>query len=181
MTSPRKIKFLDPKEIEDTIAEIADLARSQGIEVALVGGVAMEIYGADQLTMGIDVAARVPLRGLIALQTLSFGGYAGTTIEGKHPINVIVRRDEYSSLYEAALDLAVDVGLPLRVVMPEYLAALKMAANRDKDQGDLRKLIELGVLDHDLTRSLVKKYLGEYAARELDSVCDEIAWKKSKE
>jgi len=181
MPNPHKIKFLDPREIEDTISEIAELAHSQGIEVALVGGVAMEIYGSDRLTRDVDVAAREPLHDLVPLHRLAFGGFACETKHKKHPVDVIVRQDDYAPLYEAALDRAVDLGLPLRVVTVEYLAALKMAANRDKDQGDLKKLIKLEVLDLSLARSIIKKYLGEYAAREFDSVCEEVAWRRSKE
>ena len=180
MSNPRKIKFLDPREIEDTISEVAELARSQGIEVALVGGVAMEIYGSDRLTKDVDVASREPLRDIVRLRPLSFGGHACLTARTKHPVDIIVRQDDYAALYDSALDRAVDVGLPLRVVTAEYLAALKMAANRDKDQGDLKKLVELSVLDLGLARSIIKKYLGEYAAREFDSLCEEVAWRRSK-
>jgi predicted nucleotidyltransferase len=179
MTKTRP-KFLDPREIDEAIAEVAQIALSEGVDVALIGGAAMAAYGSDRLTKDVDFASLAPLAALTTTRSLSFGGYAARTPAG-HPVDVVVRSDEYQALYDEAVDASADVGLPVRVVLPEHLAALKMAAAREKDVLDLKTLVRLGVLDLPRTRSIVKKHLGEYAARELDSLVDEVAWEESRE
>lgn len=176
----RRVKFLNPGDVEEAIGEIAEIARREGLDAVLVGGVAMSVYGSDRLTSDVDVACRKYLRGLRKLKELSFGGFSAKSPAG-HPVDVIVRGDAYHLLYEEAIDNSLDEGLPLPVVSPEYLAALKMAAARDKDMLDLRKLFDLGVLDVAKTRSIIKRHLGEYACREWDSLISEFEWKATKE
>jgi hypothetical protein len=181
MTSRRaKIKFLDPGDIEEAIAELARISERTGIDAVLVGGVAMSAYGSDRLTKDVDVACLECLPGMKKLKDLSFGGISAKSPSG-HPVDIIVREDSYRDLYEAAIESAQDEGLALPVVSPEYLAALKMAAARDKDTLDLETLFRLGVLDMGKTRSIIKQYLGEYAAREWDSLISEFEWKLSRE
>lgn len=175
-----RVKFLNPDAIEETVAEIAEIAQREGIETALVGGVAMAVYGSDRLTKDVDVACRDEiLPGMKKLKNLSFGGISAESSAG-HPVDIIVRDDAYRSLYIAAIENARDEGLALPVVSPEYLAALKMAAARDKDVLDLETLLQLGVLDVAKTRSIIKQYLGEYASREWDSLVSETEWKTSR-
>jgi hypothetical protein len=176
----KRVKFLNPGDIEEAIEEIAAIARRERTDAVLVGGVAMSVYGSDRLTKDVDVACRDNLRGLKKLKELSFGGVSATSPAG-HPVDVIVRSDAYHLLYEAAIENALDEGLPLPVASPEYLAALKMAAARDKDVLDLETLFRLGVLDVAKTRSIIRQYLGEYAAREWDSLISEFEWKASRE
>jgi hypothetical protein len=173
-------KFLELREMDEAISEVAELARREQVRIALVGGAAMEIYGSDRMAKDVDFASLAHLSELTIVSPLPFGGYAGLSRSG-HPVNVIVRSDEYAPLYEEAIDHAVADNLLVPVVGPEYLAALKMAAGREKDELDLRTLIRLGVLDLPKTRKIVRQHLGEYAARSLDSFCDEVAWLKSRE
>lgn len=182
MTSKKKrVKFLDPADVEEAVAEVAASAARSMADVVLVGGVAMAVYGSDRLTKDVDVASRGEhLLGLKRLRQLSFGGYAARTPSG-HLVDVVVRDDEYRPLYLAAIGDARDEGLPLRVVSPEYLTALKMAAARDKDFLDVEALLGLGVLDLTETRFIIRRYLGEYAAREWDSLVAEFEWKSSRE
>lgn len=183
MTSKRaRVKFLNPDDVDETIAEVAAIAARSKVDVALVGGVAMSVYGSDRLTKDVDVACRDEgLPELEQLKKLSFGGYSTKSSAG-HPVDVIVREDAYRPLYvEAIEDARWEEGLPLRVVSPEYLAALKMAAARDKDVLDLGELLRLGVLDLPKTRSIIRQHLGEYAAREWDSLVAEFEWKSSRE
>ena len=181
MTTRRaKIKFLNPDDIEEAIAEIAMISAQTGIKTVLVGGVAMSVYGSDRLTKDVDVACRDEyLPGLKILGNLSFGGVSTKSPSG-HSMDVIVRDDAYRSLYIAAIENARDEGLALPVVSPEYLAALKMAAARDKDILDLKTLVRLRVINIKKTRSIIQQYLGEYAAREWDSLISEFEWKSSR-
>jgi hypothetical protein len=178
---PPKIKFLDPRDIERTIAEIAEISRREDIETALVGGVAMMAYGSDRLTKNVDVACRDEyLPGMKRVKDLSFGGISARSPSGV-PVDIIVRSDEYRALYVEAIEGARDVGLPLPVVSPDYLAALKMAAARDKDQLDLDTLLRLAVLDANETRSIIRRHLGVYASRVWDALVAESAWRASRE
>jgi len=173
-------RFLDLKEMEEAISEISEMARGERTRIVLVGGAAMEIYGSDRMAKDVDFASRAHLSQLTIVRPLSFGGCSGRSRSG-HPVNIIVRCDEYAPLYAEAIDRAVDSGLLVPVVDPDYLAALKMAAGREKDELDLRTLIRLGMIDHHKTRKIVKTHLGEYAARSLDSLREEVAWLKSRE
>ena len=173
-------RFLDPKAMEEAILEVAEMARHEQTRVVLIGGAAMAFYGSDRLTIDVDFASLAHLSELTIVRPLSFGGYAGRSRSG-HPVDIIIRCDEYAPLYAEAIDRAVYAGLPVPVVDPDHLAALKMAAGREKDELDLKTLIRLGVLNHHKTRRIVKTHLGEYAARTLDSLCEEVAWLKSRE
>ena len=42
---------------------------------------------------------------------------------------------------------------------------------------DLETLLRLGVLDVAKARAIIRQHLGEYAAREWDSLAAEVAWK----
>ena len=177
----KRIKFLHPDDIEETIAELAEISMRAGMEAALVGGVAMSVYGSDRLTRDVDIACRDGmLPRMRKLKALSFGGISSRSASG-HPVDIIVRNDAYRGLYDDAILHAQDEGLALPVVSPEYLAALKMAAARDKDRLDLETLLRLKVLDLKKTRSIIGTYLGEYAAREWDSLISEFEWKSSRE
>ena len=177
----KKAKFLDPVEIEEAILEVSKLAAAKHIEVALIGGVAMELLGSDRLTKDVDFVCSDVIPRIKALHPLSFGGIAGKSPKG-HPIDLVVRDDDYAPLYEEALDRAVSrFDLPVKVVRPEHLAAMKMASGRDKDELDLKMLIRLGVLSTDKTVDVIRRHLGLYAEQEFKSLCDEVEWLKSRE
>lgn len=177
----KRTKFLDPKDIDEAIAEAAEAAHLGKVETAILGGVAMIVHGSDRLTKDVDVACRDEyLPGMKPVKALMFGGAATLTPKG-HPLDIIVRSDDYRDLYIAAIEHARDEGLALPVVTPEYLAALKMAAARDKDELDLKTLIRLGVLDLNQTRDIIREHLGRYAAKAFDALCNEIEWMKSRE
>jgi hypothetical protein len=37
-------KFLNPEAVEEAIAEVARVAKAEGVDVALIGGVAMKVF-----------------------------------------------------------------------------------------------------------------------------------------
>jgi hypothetical protein len=181
VTVTKRVKYLDPREIDETLAEVAKIARRENVDVAVVGGVAMMVYGSDRLTKDVDVASVDEyLPGLEEVRQLSFGGVVVRTPRGRE-FDLIVREDEYRELYNAAVDSARDEGLPLRVITPEYLLATKMAAARDKDLLDVKFLVGSGVVDLKAARQIVREHLGEYAARELDAMVAEVEWRKGRQ
>lgn len=179
LTMSSRVKYLDPKEIDETLAELAEISSREAADVAVVGGVAMMVYGFDRLTMGVDVASDGYLLVLDEVRQLTFGGMVARTPGGRE-VGLIVRDDEYEQLYAQAVEAARDEGLPLRVVTPEYLLALKMAAARDEDVLDVKFLLGAGVVDLKAARRIVREHLGEYAARELDAMAAEVEWRKNR-
>lgn len=184
MPEAKRVRFLDPADVSQAIAEIARLSLEGGIdldELAIIGGVAMVAHGSDRFTRDVDLASYDDLPpGLRIVKQLAFGGVSALTPAG-HPVDVVVRSDDYRDLYCDAIDHATDVGFPLRVVTAEFLVALKMAAARDKDVLDLKKLVSLGIVNLAAAREIVGEHLGRYAARELDKIVVEVAWLKSRE
>jgi len=177
-----KKRFLNPQDVEDAIVEVARIAQKENISVALIGGVAMEIFGSDRMTKDIDfVCSAMPSSGIIPKRTLSFGGISGSTKHG-HPVDLVVRNDVYEALYDEALAQAIEhEDLPVKLVTPPYLAAMKMAAGRDKDEMDLKTLMHLHVLDLNQTIDIIKRHLGVYAVQEFRALLDEIAWRETRE
>jgi predicted nucleotidyltransferase len=173
-------KFLNPADIEAALVEVAAKAAERGTSVALIGGVAMSLLGSDRMTTDVDIAASDPIGTFRFRHILSFGGEAVTTSQG-HPVDIVVRTDDYAGLYEEAIRTArEESGLPVKVVLPEYLVAMKMVAGRDKDESDLKTVIRLKAVTFDGAVKVVRKYLGVYAVQELQRLFDEVAWLTSR-
>jgi hypothetical protein len=172
---PKKRKFLSIEDLNAAAGAIFRTAKRQGIKVAAVGGYACQLYGSPRLTVDLDViASDGPIKGLLVGKALTFGGYQTKALGV--PIDVILRDDDYEKLYFDALRTAVkDTVAGIFVVRPEYLAAMKLAAARGKDDLDLKFLI-VNVVDVVKTRAVIKKQLGSYAADEFDRVVDEALW-----
>lgn len=180
MSSRKKRRFLDPREIERGIDEVARLAREQEVRVALIGGAALQLFGSDRLTKDVDIAASDRIEGIEILGPLDFGGVSGRTPSGV-PIDMVIRKDKYAPLYEAAIDQAARVeGVPIPVVTPEFLIPLKMVAGRLKDDADLEFLLLDSDVDYEQARAIVEKFLGLYAADDLDRLRDEFRWRRER-
>lgn len=180
MSSPSRHRFLSPDLLVEAVGEVAALARREGVRIALIGGFALQLHGSDRLTGDIDIAADARLRALPRGKALSFGGEATQAPNGV-PVDWVLRDDDFAPLYDEAVARAVRVrGVPALVARPEHLVAMKMVAGRTRDTADLEFLLGAGVADPSKARTVVKKHLGPYAARELDRLAEEIAWKTSR-
>jgi hypothetical protein len=179
VTMTRK-KFLSWEDIDAALSEVAAKALEHDTDVALIGGVAMALLGSDRLTADVDFASSMVIPGFQHQHDLSFGGEAVSTSLG-HPVDFVVRTDDYADLYRMAIRTAEkEPGIPVKVVKPEYLAAMKMAAGRDKDESDLKTLIRLKMVTFDGAAKVVRKHLGVYAVQELRNLFDEVAWLASR-
>jgi hypothetical protein len=165
-------------ELLDAAAEVAEAAAAGRESVALAGGLAMQVWGSPRLTADLDVVAQTGLG--YSGESLSFGGVR--SLIGHVPVDVIVRADEYRSLYEAALRDAVSVDdVPaILVIEPEYLVAMKMVAGRPKDESDVRYLVLLDDFDGSRAEAIVREYLGPYAVREYRSLVAEAKWRRER-
>jgi hypothetical protein len=181
-------KYLCLNQIESALLEIAALPDTAGVRVAVSGGIAMQVYGSDRLSMSIEFLADRIFDGINVQRALSFGGIVGLTVKSQIPVSVIVRNrgnrnDDSRHLYEEALDAAE----PLQelcgalVVTPEYLAALKFNAGQVKDEEDLNFLIRNRVIDIPLTEDIIARLMGSYASRKFQSAVDEVEWKRERD
>jgi hypothetical protein len=170
-------RMLNVDQIDNAITEIAAACAAEGVSAVLIGGVAMHHYGSDRFTADVDFAARQPLAALPASNDLSFGGYQAQTPSGV-PVAWVIRNDDFADLFAEATEYPRRLeGVPVPVVSPEYLVAMKMVARRPKDLLDLQALLTLGVVDNTKALGIVKRLLGAYAAEDLRSHIAEAEWR----
>jgi len=163
-------KLLSPSEIESAIVEIDLLAKKEGTSVALAGGCAMFVYGSTRLTTDVDFLAADLISSLPRGKSLTFGGVATITPSGV-PVDLIVRNDDYESLYDAALGaarVATFQGVRVRVVTAEYLLVLKLAAARPKDGEDFKFLVTEAGVNVARAKKIAREHLGVYATHDLE-------------
>jgi len=153
-------KAYSPERIDEAAAQVARLADRAGVRVGLCGGLALQAFGSQRLTKNVDFIAQLPIDGLPIVRKLTFGGMETVAPNGV-PVNVIVRDDDYRGLYESALASATKrSGTPCPIASAEYLAAMKLAARRQRDLVDLHWLIVAGGLDLHLTRKIIGQFVG---------------------
>lgn len=175
MTRP----LLGLTQLMDAVANLHFFACDAGVSIALVGGLAMNLYGSDRLTADVDIIAERRIPALIRRKPLAFGGH--TSVINDVPTDVIIRVDDYAALYEEALVQAMPrADCPIRVVTPEFLLAMKLASGRAKDEQDIAYLLTSRVVDVPKARAVIRTYLGAYAAHDFDSVVSEVEWKQTR-
>jgi hypothetical protein len=148
--------------------------------------------GQHEYTKDVDVAiAREDERAVRAwfsdrglrVSELSIGGI--NYREGEVRLDFIHRACEhgdFSGLFSAAVHAAIargemgDVGggILLPLVPPEYLVAMKILTMEPKDERDAGRLLMRAPLDLDLTREVVRKYLGPLGASRLEVILRQI-------
>lgn len=154
------LDLLDAESATEAIRAVDEIAKANGIEWALVGGLAMAIYGSDRTTKDIDIIADrlLPLENQGLLRQ---GGerYVIQTNKKAVAVDWIIRKDEFKQLFQAALAESVRV-TDVPILTPEWLVILKFIAGRFKDQEDAVFLLSRkGLVD----RALIKeKIVGHY-------------------
>jgi hypothetical protein len=130
-------EMIDTETGLKTVKKIAETADAESTEWALIGGIAMHLYGSGRLTRDVDLIASRTI-SLPAVRPLSFGGERYTVkVEDRNvAVDWIVRRDNARRFYEIALSEAVLLPNGIKVVTPEWLIILKFIAGRYKDQED---------------------------------------------
>ena len=179
--TPRDIHTLTPKQMDAAAQEVARRASAQGVYSALIGGYALALYGSPRFTRDVDFAATAEIEGIPVTGRITFGGIHLRTRRG---VNVCwtVRDDDYAELYREAVDMSDPVaGRAYRVVTIPYLAAMKLAARRDKDAEDLKFLIGHEEMNIAKTRKLIRRILGAFAAEEFDLQVQEARWLAGRE
>ena len=145
--------------------KIGEIARSENVVWALVGGVAMYLYGSPRLTKDVDIIAS-KFVSLTANAPLTFGGNNYIVEVGKYKVAVdwIVRSDGYAKYYRAALAEAVVFPNGMRLISPEWLLILKMFAGRQKDYDDAVFLLkEKNLVNRTKVKEIIVRVGGEDA------------------
>lgn len=161
------IKESLPTEVGVRAAEfVAEVAKDNDIVIALAGGIAMHVYGFTRATTDVDMLARAVLP-LERLSELSFGGESYQVEVGGRTVSVdvIVRNDELTKIYETALQQAKETDIGLRIISPEWLVVMKFFSARAKDKIDLIWLLqEEGLVDRKLIENNLTDAVGRQSA-----------------
>lgn len=175
-----KVRFLDPSEIEKTIAFLVGLP---DFSFALAGGAAMQVYGSSRFTEDVDVVADADIQhaALKKIRPLFFGG-TRYMFSNDIPVDVIVRSDGYAELYKDALETSWTLKPVGLVVNPEHLLLMKFASNRDKDRLDFQWLATSGHPDLQKVKNLAFRLLGgQFAVERLIEAIAQAEFAKSRE
>ena len=142
------------------------LAGEKGLKCAICGGLSMHLYGFTRATKDIDVMSDGEL-DINPNKPLSFGGKSyKIKISENDEIEVdwIVRNDELSEIYQAALRDRIFNSFGLPVISPEWLTVVKHLAGRGKDHMDCVWLLRQdGLVDRDLMIDKVKIIMGKHS------------------
>ena len=173
MNKPKIIlDVIDTESASQAVEMISRLAEENGVDWALVGGLAMNLYGSDRLTKDIDVIADklLPIEHSQIVGKLKQGGERFNAETDKTVVSVdwIIRNDVFKSMFNEALKSAVRIN-EVPVLTPEWLVILKFIAGRFKDQEDAVFLLSRSGL---VNRKLIKNHIIETAG--------EIAWQLAK-
>lgn len=158
------LDLLDMESATEAVNTVGELAAANSIEWALVGGIAMALYGSDRNTKDIDIIASklLPLENKGLLRQ---GGerYEINTSRRTVPVDWIIRKDEFKELFEIALNESVKInGVP--VLTAEWLVILKFIAGRFKDQEDAVFLLSRkGLVDRAVIKDKIVRHLGKPA------------------
>ena len=146
--------------------KIGQAAEAENVEWAIIGGIAMYLYGSPRLTKDVDIIASGDVSTLEANAPLTFGGNNYVVEIGKYKVAVdwIVRSDGYAKYYRAALKEAVVFPNGIKLISPEWLVILKMFAGRQKDYDDAVFLLrESDLVNRPKVKEIISRVGGEDA------------------
>jgi hypothetical protein len=148
------LDLLDEESATEAIKTVAEIAEQNAVEWALVGGLAMALYGSDRKTKDINIIADklLPLENQGLLRQ---GGerYLIKTNRKAVAVDWIIRKDEFKNLFRQALTEAVRIN-DVPILTAEWLVILKFIAGRFKDQEDAVFLLSQKNL---VNRQLIKE------------------------
>jgi len=168
MNRPKiNLDVIDEDSASQAVEIITKLAEENNIDWALVGGLAMNLYGSDRLTKDIDVIADklLPMSEKQIVGRLKQGGERFNTETDEKIVTVdwIIRNDEFKPLFNEALKAAVKIN-DVPVLTPEWLVILKFIDGRFKDQEDAVFLLSRnGLVNRNLIKEHIIKTAGELA------------------
>ena len=158
------LDLLDTESATEAVNAVGELAAANGIDWALVGDLAMALYGSDRNTKDVDIIATklLPLKNQGLLKQ---GGerYSIKTAKREVAVDWIIRKDGFSALFLEALAEATKIG-GVPVIRPEWIVILKFIAGRFKDQEDAVFLLSRkGLVDRQIIIEKIIKHAGRNA------------------
>lgn len=158
------IGLLDEESAVEAIEIVEEIAESNNVNWALVGGLAMAIYGSDRTTKDIDIIAN-KLLPIEKVGDLVQGGerYLIKTNKKEVAVDWIIRKDEFKKLFAQALEESVEIN-DVPILTPEWLVILKFIAGRFKDQEDAVFLLSRpGLVDRNIIKEKIINLFGKPA------------------
>lgn len=158
------LDLLDAESATEAIQTVAKVAEANNADWALVGGLAMALYGSDRTTKDIDIIAD-RLLPLERVGELRQGGerYIIKTVKKEVAVDWIIRKDEFKQLFAEALKESVRIN-DVPVLTPEWLVILKFIAGRFKDQEDTVFLLsQKGLVNRDIIKEKIVNLYGRAA------------------
>jgi len=158
------LDLLDEESATEAIKTVAEIAKENGVEWALIGGLAMALYGSDRTTKDIDIIAD-KLLPLERQGLLRQGGerYLIKTNKKVVAVDWIIRKDEFKTLFEQALTEAVRIN-EVPILTAEWLVILKFIAGRFKDQEDAVFLLsQKNLVNRQLVKEKITNLFGKAA------------------
>lgn len=161
------LDVIDEESVSEAIDAVGKIADENDIDWALIGGLAMNIYGSDRLTKDIDIIStrRLPISPDKIAGPLRQGGerYVIKTSRRFANVDWIIRNDGFKKMFQEALAESVKMsGTP--VITPEWLVILKFIAGRFKDQEDAIFLLSRkGLVNRKTIKEKIIKHAGQMA------------------
>lgn len=161
-------RYIKPSQTEAFMVHIRAASADQNVRWALIGGLAMQWHGCPRFTQNCDIACTKDLLfpNLEKEKGISSGGSRWKNADGSK-LSVRVRHDEYRSLFEEAIENAVEEK-GIFVVRAEWLAAMKFACASSDHDLDIEWLVrreKTGLVDVKMVSDLIYKHLGGQYAR----------------
>jgi hypothetical protein len=162
------------------------LGDNNGVHSAICGGLSMHLYGFTRATQDVDLIAD-DILPIAFVKDLSFGGRSYLVpIDGKEiEVDWIVRNDDLSDLYLAALRDKIYTEDQLPIISPEWLVILKHLAGRGKDHIDCVWLLRQDhLVNRELMISKIREFMGKHAfwaIKDLESLILEADLLKAKD
>jgi hypothetical protein len=155
------LDLLDEESATEAINKVAEISKTNNVSWALVGGLAMAVYGGDCKTKNIATISDklLPLENQGKLRQ---GGerYLIKTNKKEVAVDWIIRNDEFKALFQDALLEAVKID-EIPVIKPEWLVILKFIAGRFKDQEDAVYLLsQKGLVNREFIKEKIVKHFG---------------------
>lgn len=171
-------RFINPDQIYAFLELVRVASEAAQARWALIGGLALQWHGSPRLSSNCDVACTRDLSfpGLEKVGAAPSGGTIWKNTDSSR-MSVLVRADGYQSLFEDAIQNAVEKD-GVYVARPEWLAAMKFACVDPSHSLDLKWIMRRhgrGLVDVKKTSDLIHSHLGgQYARTAFSRFMDDV-------
>lgn len=140
----------------DALAIAVAALRESKADFCLIGGIAVGVYGYERATKDIDFLVSADDQNTVGGNPLG-GNARGTTATIAGVVVDILFPKEDEPFLEDALSMALPVE-GIHVLPLEALIYMKLRAGRNRDQNDIRELIQRGRINLKTVREFLKEH-----------------------